>query len=109
MDFIIENDNLNNFWYIIGKNVWDFEKTQGFWGKSPHGFKQVKAGFTNYQPRGLAKQILNFKQNQKLKNDLTTFKNLHFLNFEKNLKLKKIQDLFKIWLKLIKILIICKN
>ena len=62
-------------------------------------FKQVKPGFTNYQPRGLAKQILNFKQNQKLKNDLTTFKNLHFSNFEKKSKIKKIPkipDLFKI-------------
>ena len=61
-----------------------------------HNIEQVKPGFTNYQPRGLAKQILNFKQNEKLKNNLTTFKNLHFLILKKKSKIKKIPDLFKI-------------
>ena len=36
--------------------------------------KQVKPGFTNYQPRGLVKQILEFKQNKKFKNSEIFFK-----------------------------------
>ena len=36
--------------------------------------EQVKPGFTNYQPRGLVKQILEFKQNKKFKNSEIFFK-----------------------------------
>ena len=36
-------------------------------------YQQVKPGFTNYQPRGLVKQILEFKQNKKFKNSENFF------------------------------------
>ena len=69
-------------WVFFLKMLEFFSKALNFFSKTQVfrylKFEQVKPGFTNYQPRGLGKQILNFKPNQKLT------KICIFLNFEKN-------------------------
>ena len=61
--------------------------------------EQVKPGFTNYQPRGLY-----IKRIKKTSQILAIF----LLNFEKK-KEKRIPNLFKILLKLLKIFILFKK
>ena len=50
--------------------------------------KQVKPGFTNYQPRGLANQIWYFKQS-KTRKWFKDFQKFTFWNFEKIQNSKK--------------------